>query len=210
MRVPAPPRRGSEPGGELADAPERGAGGAAGEDRFGAGELARGEDGVAVGRLHHVVEALPLRAADDLLVAQPLDERPARRHPAAVLEMVGEDRAGDVHRHDLHSRILLLEVARHAGDRAAGADAGDEPVDAALHLAPDLGAGRAVVRLVVGAVVVLVGEEGAGDLGGEPARHPVVAVRVLGRQVAVDQHELDAHRPQGVDLLAGWSAGAPP
>ncbi len=97
--------------------------------------------------------------------------------------------------------ILLLEIARHAGDRAAGADAGDEPVDAALHLAPDLGAGRAVVRLVVRPVVVLVGEEGAGDLGGEAARHPVVALRMLGRQIAVDQHELDAHRAQGVDLL---------
>ncbi len=46
-----------EPGGELAHAPESGARGAAGEDRLGPGQLARGVEGVAVVRLHHVVDA---------------------------------------------------------------------------------------------------------------------------------------------------------
>ncbi len=57
------------------------------------------------------------------------------------------------------------------------------------------------MRFVVRPVVVLVGEESARDLGGEPPRHPVVALGVLGREIAVDQHELHAERPQRVDLL---------
>ena len=39
------------------------------------------------------------------------------------------------------------------------------------------------------------------DLGGEAARHPVVAVRMLGGEIAIHQHELDAHGAQRVDLL---------
>src|SRR5690606_40220189 len=43
----------------------------------------------------------------------------------------------------------------------SGADPGHEVGDLAVGLAPDLGAGRAVVRLRVGLVEVLVGQEGA-------------------------------------------------
>jgi hypothetical protein len=37
--------------------------------------------------------------------------------------------------------LLLLDVARHAGDGAAGADAGDQHVDGAVGVVPDLRAG---------------------------------------------------------------------
>ena len=45
-----------------------------------------------------------------------------------------------------------------AGDRAAGADAGDEEVDLAVERLPDLRAGGAAVRLRVGGVGELVGQ----------------------------------------------------
>jgi hypothetical protein len=54
---------------------------------------------------------------------------------------------------------------------------------------------------VVGAVVVLVGEVGARRLGREPLRLAVVALGILGRQAAVDEHELHSHGPQAVELL---------
>ena len=45
----------------------------------------------------------------------------------------------------LHARLAALEHFAHAGDRAAGADAGDDDVDLAVGVAPDfLGRGLAV------------------------------------------------------------------
>ena len=44
------------------------------------------------------------------------------------------------HRQDLLP-FVLLDVAGDAGDGAAGADAGDEHVDRAIGILPDLGAG---------------------------------------------------------------------
>ena len=79
-------------------------------------------------------------------------------------------------------RVALLEVAGHAGDGAAGADAGDEHRDLAVGLLPDLRAGGAVVDLGVGEVGELVGPPGAGDLAGQPVGDAVVALRRVGRR----------------------------
>src|SRR5205823_5603836 len=80
---------------------------------------------------------------------------------------LGVDRPLRVGADDLDGGVAFLEVAADAGDGAAGADPGDEGVDLAAGLLPDLRAGAAVVRGGVGLVGVLVGLEGAGDLLGE-------------------------------------------
>ena len=48
-----------------------------------------------------------------------------------------------------------LMYSRHAGDRAAGADAGNENVDLAVGVVPDFGSGGFDVNLRVGGVVEL-------------------------------------------------------
>ena len=65
----------------------------------------------------------------------------------------------------LQRRVALLQVRAGAGDRAAGADAGDEVVDPAVERLPDLGPGRAAVRLGIGGVGELVGQPGVGLAG---------------------------------------------
>ena len=59
----------------------------------------------------------------------------------------------------LDVRVALLQERAGAGDRPAGADAGDEVVDLAVQRLPQLRAGRAAVDLRVGRVGELVGQE---------------------------------------------------
>ena len=80
-------------------------------------------------------------------------------------------------------------------------DTGDQVVDTAVHLLPDLGPRRRVVRFRILPVVVLVGEEGVVIVRHDFARLAVVALGVIGRQVPVHQHEVDAHRPQTVEFF---------
>ena len=98
-------------------------------------------------------------------------------------------------------RVLGLQVAGDAADRAAGADRRDEVRDAAVGLRPDLGAGRALVRLGVGRVPVLVGLERAGDVARQPGRDRVVALGRLGGDVGGAQDDLGAVRAQQRLLL---------
>src|SRR5437660_10187272 len=63
------------------------------------------------------------------------------------------------------ARVLFLQVAAGAGQRAAGADRADEAVDLAAGLLPDLRAGRVVMRLAVVEIVALDGEQDAVRLG---------------------------------------------
>jgi hypothetical protein len=72
--------------------------------------------------------------------------------------------------------LFLPEVARGAGDRAAGADGDDEGVDLAIRLLQSSGPVVLVVRLGVGGVGILVGLERARDLLCEPVRDGVVAL----------------------------------
>ena len=117
------------------------------------------------------------------------------------------DRALGVDADDLHLRLALLEVAADAADRAAGTDRDHDRVELAAGLLPDLGAGRAVVRLGVRHVRVLVRLEPAGDLLGEPRRDGVVR---LGR-VVLDRrrrdHDLGAVAAQHRDLLLAHLVG---
>ena len=100
---------------------------------------------------------------------------------ADALDEVGPPRSAGEHRplriggDDLDVRVLRLEVAGGAGDRAARAGAGDEVGDPPGGLAPQLGPGRQLVGPGVRRVGVLVGAEG-GQLVGEPGGDGVVAL----------------------------------
>ena len=126
---------------------------------------------------------------------------------ADALDQVRPPRSTRVHRafgvgaDDLHARVLRLEVAADAGDRAARAESRDEVGDPAGGLAPDLGPGRVDVRLRVRGVRVLVRTERAGDLADEPLGRRVVRLRILGRDRDRAHHDLGAVRAQERDLL---------
>ncbi len=104
-------------------------------------------------------------------------------------------------------RVLLLEVAPDAADRAAGAHAGNEVGDPAVRLLPDLGTGGLVVGARVVRVGVLVGLPRAG-LGGEPVADVVVGVGVLRRDGGRADHDLGAVGLEHVALVLADLVGA--
>ena len=95
---------------------------------------------------------------------------------------------------------LLLEVARHAAERAAGASRAGERVDAAVRLVPDLGAGGGVVRVAVRGVVELVAADGALDFRGN-ARRELLVVIVVGVRDGLHDLHFGAERAQQRRLL---------
>ena len=116
------------------------------------------------------------------------DGRVVRAGEEVLADALGQVRPGGVARQDGalriradddDRRVLRLQVAGRAGDRAAGPDAGDEVGHPPLGLVPDLGAGRPLVGVRVLLVPVLVRLERAGDVAGEPGGHGVVALRRL-------------------------------
>ena len=95
----------------------------------------------------------------------------------------------------------LLQVSPGAGDRAAGADTGDEMGDAPLGIPPDLGAGGPVVALRTVRVRVLVRHVAAGDRVGEPAGDRIIRFRILGIQTAGCDDDLSAVRAEHVAFI---------
>ena len=101
----------------------------------------------------HLVVQLRLPGGREEVLADALDEvRPARATREHRALRVGGD--------DADVGVLLLEVARRAGERAARAGTGDEVRDPAGGLLPDLGSGGLGVGERVVRVGVLVGTEG--------------------------------------------------
>src|SRR5450759_1346050 len=157
------------------------------------GGRARGGDRVVAGHVDDLVVDRGVQDLGDEVRAEALDL--VRTRCAAV-----EDRRlGRLDGDDLHAGLALLEHLTDAGDRPAGADAGDEDVDLAVGVRPDLLGGRLAVDLRVRLVGELTGQHGTrspgGDLGGavDGALH---AGRTGG------QHELGAEGPeQGAPLL---------
>src|SRR6185312_11793163 len=88
-----------------------------------------------------------------------------RRFGLTVLEQLVHRKAVRVGAGVDDARVLLLEIAAGAGQRAAGADRADKAVDLAAGLLPDFRAGGFVMRLGVVEVVPLVGEQHAVRLG---------------------------------------------
>ena len=108
----------------------------------------------------HVVEQAP-QPLDRLAWAHdelPVEDRGVedRRHEAVVerTQSLHELTRRRFDRDDLHLGLVLLQVAPHPHERAAGTEAGDEDVDLGA-VAPDLGSGAFVVRQRVGGVAVL-------------------------------------------------------
>src|SRR5690606_12772584 len=133
--------------------------------------------------------------------ADPLDlVRLPLADPAGVV-VFGEDGAVRVAADHADGRILLLQVLPRPADRAAGAGRGDEVRDPPLRLLPQLGAGRAVVRLGVRLVVELVGQDRAGRLLGDPLGHHDVVVGVVGRDGGRGHDDLGAKRLEEPHLL---------
>src|SRR5450759_255434 len=94
-----------------------------------------------------------------------------------TLRLAGQDgRLGRLDGDELYVRLALLEHLTDAGDRAAGADAGDEEVDLTLGIGPDL-LGR---RLLVDGDVRRVGEL-AGQNGTRRVRHDLLGASVGAR-----------------------------
>ena len=118
----------------------------------------------------------------------------------ACLAAAEQRGGGGLDRDNMDRGLLLLEIAGGAADGAARADARDEGIDLPVQIRPDLGAGRAVVRVGVGGVFKLPGDEAAGQLRsqllgpGDGARHAVFAG---------GEHQLGAvGREQGAPLGA--------
>ena len=101
-----------------------------------------------------------------------------------------------------------MQVAPGARDGAAGAGAGDEVGDPAVGVAPDLGAGRLVVRQRAVGVGVLVGLPGARGLAHQPVGRRVVGVGVVRRHGGRADDDLGAVGLEHVALVLGDLVGA--
>ena len=167
---------------------------AAGEDPLLPREAACGQERVAVGDAHVLVDDRRVEARRVGVLADPLDE--IRVHRAA-----GVDRALRVGADDQQVGVLLLQVARDPGDRAARADADHHRVHLAAGLLPDLRAGRPVMGVSVALVGVLVGLVPAGDLLGEPVGDEVVALGGIRLDRRRTDHDFGAEGAQQRDLL---------
>ena len=122
-------------GGERQRGLHRHAAGAADQDALGARDRARAEERVAVGDLDPAVDDRGVERLGPEVLADALDQ--------VRVDIARVDRALGIGADDLDRRVLLLQVAPDARDRAAGADADDEVIEVVADLAPDLGAGRA-------------------------------------------------------------------
>src|SRR3974390_2574373 len=140
-----------------------------------------------------------------------LGDRAAFGRPhLAVREQIVHRRAARIGDADDDVLVLPFQVARYAGERAAGADRADEAVDLAVGLLPDLRTGRDVMRLAVVEVVPLVGEDHAVLLRlfqffGEAAADVLVVVRI-GKRQRGHFDELRAVETQRVLLLLALRA----
>ena len=145
--------------GDLQRRPGDRATGNAGEDRLLSCQPAGRGDGVFVGHPDHFIVDLGVQQSGNEPGADAL--LPVRRRLAAR-----EHRAfGRLDGHDVDARLLLPEEAAGAGDRASGADAGDEDVHLAAGVGPDLRARGAVVDGGIGGVVELARHPGRGRPG---------------------------------------------
>ena len=115
-----------------------------------------------------------------------------------------QGRGGGLHGHNPHVGVLLLQVAAHACNGAAGTYAGHEDVHLAVGIVPDLWAGGAVVGPGIGGGIKLTGQEAARDRGGDllglfhGARHTA-----LGR----GQHQLRTVGGQQLPALQAHGLG---
>src|SRR5262249_24357963 len=112
-------------------------------------------DGVRHLDVDHLVVDAPVEDGRDEVRADAHD----RVRPG--LAAVEDGRRRRLDRDDLHVALALLEPRADAGDRPAGADAGDERVDLAVRVVPDLLGGGGAVDLWVRLVLELADQDRA-------------------------------------------------
>jgi hypothetical protein len=173
------------------------AGGASDQQRLLPREPAGHRERVGVGDLDDPVGDRGVVGGGPEVLPDALDE-------VGAAGATGVDRALRVGAHDLdRAAALLLEVATHAADSAAGAHAADEVGDLPFRLLPDLRAGGLVVGARVVRVGVLVGLPGALDLTHQAVGDAVVGVGVLGVDRRRAHDHFGAVRLQHVALVLG-------
>src|SRR5690606_37480946 len=123
-------------------------------------------DGFLVRHLLHAVDEGQVERAGDEAGTEPLDlvRRGGQRLAG---ERLGDHGAGGGLDGDGLDRLApgLLDVARYAGDGAAGAHAGDQDVDRAVGVVPDLGASGRFVDRGIGRVLELLQQHVPGGVG---------------------------------------------
>src|SRR5262245_8831771 len=94
---------------------------------------------------------------------------------------------------------MALEEASDAGDRAAGADAGDEGPNPSTALLEDFRPRGLLVYADIRGIGELIGQEPA-VLRGQPPGHVLEVVRIMGRRVGRDD-DPRPKRGQGIALV---------
>src|SRR5205823_5862196 len=156
-------------------------------------------------------DRLIVRDANDLVVDRRVEDRRDEAGADALL-FVRRRCAARQHRAlvrldggDANARLLLAQIATGAGDGTARPDAGDEDVNLASRISPDLRTGRLVVDRRVGRVVELAHHDGAvPELGEELLRlrdRPLHPLRAFG------EHDAAAQRAEHVPALDGHRLG---
>ena len=186
---------------------ERRAGRAARQNSLLAGEPSGQVERLVVVHRDDLVDHREIERPRKEVLPDPLDFIGLRSDDLLRIEILLEDRADRIGPDDLDLRILLLQEARRAADRAAGAEARDEVVDLPAGLAPDLGARAAVVGVGVGRIEILIRQVGAGRLADDPLRDLVIGVGRVGRHRRRRDDHLGAVRFQEVDLLPAHLVG---
>ena len=115
-----------------------GAAGAADQQPFATGQGLGGVERFGIADANPFIDQLAVERFGHEILADAFDLPRTRR-------VAGQDRAFRIGADDLDFGILLLEIAGHAGDGAAGADAGDEDGDPPFGLLPDFVAGGAIM-----------------------------------------------------------------
>ncbi len=190
---------------------QRGTRGTTGEDSLLARKSPCGHERIAVADRAHVVDHGKIERADHEIMANAFDPVDARLGGLTGMEQVTVDAADRVRTHHPHVAPglggTLLEISAGAGDGAPGANAADQTVDESVGVLPDLRTGGQVMGLGVGRIVVLVGIETAGGLGGNTLGDLDVTLRVIVRQVGAGHHDLGTVGLEHVDLLAAHLVG---
>ena len=189
---------------------DRRAGGDAHQQALLTGQAARHGEGLVVGHLDDLVDQLRLQHGGHKARADALNLVRAGSAAGEHVAVRGLDGHGP------EARLARLDVLADAGQRAAGADAGDENVRLAIGVVPYLRAGGLKVDLRVCGVVELLQDEAVGRLAlqllglGDGALHAVRArrqnnLRAVGEQqnAALHAHRLRHGEDDAVSLDRG-------